>query len=253
MNNHFRRATRRLAPEDILTSSSPPFEGFVLPPVINSLYTDISRQQENVGHKVEGGFAFGGLFYDVHRGKKPKDMDVYIAIPQLLTNIEDRLAQGRSSYREMEECDEDIARYFGYDFPIHLHQIEMSPVKADLFGSYITAQTIYEKDGQSSVFDIIIGKNPVALKDFLPYTHSIMAVGASLGENTEYAFHKDYVECVSQKILCCDNPTRSTIEKAQTKGWTIMDPAAFQARQVEQAADRAIINAKQSAEPTLEI
>lgn len=253
MNNHFKRATCHLAPEDIRTSDLPPFENFALPPIVNLLYQDIVTQQKSRGHDVAGGLVFGGMFYDVHIGKRPKDIDMYVAIPDLLKNIEDRMAQGRSSYREMEECDEDIASYFGYDFPIHLHQIDMSPVKVDLFGSYVVAQAIYEKNGDTGLFDIIIGKEPVALQDLLPHFHApVMAVGATLGDDTTYAFHKDYVECATNKILSCDNPSRVMLEKAQTKGWTVMSPTAFQQRQVERIYKEGMARVAELGNPKLD-
>lgn len=253
MFKHFKRATRHLAQEDILSSSAPPFPGFTLPPIINTLYNDIVAQQAARGHEVAGGFAFGGLFNDINNGKRPKDLDVYIAIPKLLTRIEDRVAEGWSSYSDKEECEDDINAMIGYDFPLNLHLFDTQPVKADLFGSYIVAQALYEKDKEHGMFDIIIGKEPVRLNEFLAFTSApIMAVGATLGKELEYSHHKDYADHAANNILCSDNPSRSNLAKAEAKGWTVMTQAEVQERQAKSLSEVLDVIAKAKA-PTLTV
>lgn len=232
MQTHFQRATRHLADDDIVVSPVSPLHGFILPPVIETFYRQVEQQQTKRGNDVAGGFAFGGMFADIAAGRGAKDFDLYIAVPKLLTKLTARSEEPVYSYRDRQEREDDINAIIGYNFPLDIDAMDLHPQRADLFGSYIVGRMQFTNQGQEAVLDVILGQEPLPLKDFLPHVDApIMAIGATLGgAETEFAYHKNYVSHLKSGILCHDNPTPVLREKAERKNWTILSNAEWAER-----------------------
>lgn len=222
-----------MAYEDIISTLVPPLSGFELPAIVPLFYEKLKQQQAERRHDVVGGFVFGGAIADCATGRQGEDIDVYIAAPTLLHRLLTRSEEKVYSYRDRQEQEDDLRAIIGYSFPFDIDSINLAPTRAELFGSYIVGRMQFAHKGEEAVLDVIVGQNPLSLRDFLPHVSApIMAAGMTLGSNTpEFFHHKDYVEHVKEGLLCVDNPGMSLLEKAQKKNWTIITTDEWKQRQ----------------------
>lgn len=232
MQTHFQRATLSMAHNDIVTSALPPLPGFQLPSAVTKFYEQVEQQQTKRGNEVAGGIAFGGMFADISAGRDPKDFDIYIAVPNLLTRLLARSEEQAHSYRERQEREDDLHAIIGYSFPHDISNMWLEPNRSDLFGAYLEFQTFYEHNERQILLDVKLGQKPLSLTDFLPYTGApIMAVGMTLGAaKTEYGYHKDYPAHVKDGILCSDHASSSMLEKAERKNWAVLSKTEWAER-----------------------
>lgn len=228
MQTVFKRATRHLASEDIVSSGFAPFGSFQAAPFLSRFYHHLSDYQATQSAPIEGGFVYGGVFADMAKGRTPRDYDIYIAAPGMVA--------GMRRYLETDNRDYDLnegewaAHIFGYDFPVSPLGEVFRLNHADMFGDYFEFNGIYDGiyEGEDGFLaDLKIGTHLPSLPDFLSHCDApIMAAAMSLGTQTpEFAYHRDFTDHTNRNILCTDRPDHPTlIEKARRKGLTIITP-----------------------------
>jgi hypothetical protein len=224
MQTVFKKATRHLAPEDIVTGAFPPFGSFTPASFLSRFYRHLSDYQAGQNAPVEGGFVYGGVFADIAKGRTPRDYDIYIAAPGMVDAMRRYLQEDNAGY-DLNEG-EWAAHTFGYDFPVSPLGEVFRLNHADMFGDYFEFNGIYEgEDG--FLADLKIGSRLPSLPEFLSHCDApVMAAAMMLGdEPPQFAYHRDFADHTNRNLLCIDRPEHPVlIEKARRKGMTIITP-----------------------------
>ncbi len=225
MKTSFHNAAWRLNPAEIIASTQPPLPGFAVPDYVDAFYATLKSHQEALGRNVSGGFMHGGGIPDIARGKRPKDIDMYVCIPELAAALkkacvkpseDDRLSLfGRTDRIEMA---------MGSGFPLIILEDLPSPQNNPLFGDYFEVEGYFHRaDGGHHVYDLRVGSEPLKMEKFLSWVHApVMAVAASLEEDGGFAYHKDMPDHHARRIMrIAGTPPDVLKRKAQRKGMTI--------------------------------
>ena len=227
MREGFQKAAWRLDPQLMVTSHTSPVENFVLPEFIKAFFNDLKAQRARKGEVVQQALLYGGSIGDIHKGRRPRDYDFNIVIPDMIANLKIAMALPSDAHRSHRDRDEDIEAAIGYDFPAAVIDGIPSIKYHPLFGEYIELPASYHGARDLCTMDIRIVSEQVEPRAFLSYLHApVMAVAVSLEEPRTYTYHRDYADHLERNIMEVAEPVpMRLIQKAERKGMTIISPA----------------------------
>ena len=178
-----------------------------------------------MGRSVGGAFMHGGAIPDIANGRRPKDIDIYVCIPQLTDAL-------KKAYVKPDETDplslfgrtDRVEMAMGNSFPLIILEDLPRPQNNPLFGDYFEMEGYFHRaDGSHHVYDLRVGSQPLEMQKFLSWVHApVMAVAASLEEDGGFAYHKDMPDHHARGIMRIAGTAPDVLKrKAQRKGMTI--------------------------------
>jgi hypothetical protein len=227
MREGFQKAAWRLDPQLMVTSQTSPVANFVLPAFIEVFFNDLKAQRARKGEVIQEALLYGGSIGDIHKGRRPRDYDFNMVIPDMIANLKKALAPPANEHRSYKDRDEDIEIAIGYDFPASLIDGLPSIKYHPLFGEYIELPVCYHGTPELCTMDIRIVSERVEPTAFLSYLHApVMAVAVSLEEPRTFTYHRDYADHLERNIMEVADPVPDRlVTKVARKGMTLISPA----------------------------
>lgn len=231
MQTAFEKVSRLLEGE-IIISPQPPFGAFAPADSLRDFFDTLSRTQEKEGRAIHGGIVYGGVFTDLHAGRKPKDIDIFIASPDMVRALHGYQSGGYADDDYTNE-DEWAQIALGHSFPINPYEGLSGMKHSVLIGDYFEFTAPIIVNGMRQLLDIKIGTHNPSLPEFVRHLPApIMSAAMSLGGDHQYAYHQHCVDHADRGILCTDRiGSANLIEKAQRKGLELITPAQLASRE----------------------
>lgn len=205
----------------------PPFLPFKIPEPMAALTSQLLTSDVVKAANFESIILFGGAIIDQRLNIQPKDYDLYVFSPKMVSDIKNIQARsGRASaYEEIEE-------YIGYDFPISVNEEAFQVGKSRLLEAEAVAiQGVFQCQKKRYIVDMLVSDVPKTTLQIAQLTSApILSAAVSLYPGKrEFAYHQDFELHASRRMLCLNTDAKDDRpdyfeKKAERKSLTLIKP-----------------------------